>query len=64
MRVMDALHKRMERHGLTLHPEKTRLFAFSPPRGVGSRKSCLSNALISLCMWMCAGIELAQQIGE
>jgi RNA-directed DNA polymerase len=32
-RVMDALHKRMVKHGLTLHPEKTRLLAFHPPQG-------------------------------
>ena len=29
--VMDVLPKRMAKYGLTLHPEKTRLFAFSPP---------------------------------
>lgn len=32
-RVMEALHKRMEKYGLVLHPDKTRLFAFTPPSG-------------------------------
>ncbi|WP_395857393.1 group II intron reverse transcriptase/maturase [Cystobacter fuscus] len=31
-RVMEVLPKRMERYGLTLHPEKTRLLEFRPPR--------------------------------
>jgi RNA-directed DNA polymerase len=30
-RVMDALPKRFERYGLTLHPDKTRLVAFERP---------------------------------
>ena len=30
-RVMDVLPKRMERYGLRLHPEKTRLIAFERP---------------------------------
>jgi len=30
-RVMDVLPKRFERHGLTLHPEKTRLVPFKRP---------------------------------
>jgi group II intron reverse transcriptase/maturase len=32
-RVMAVLHKRMSRYGLTLHPEKTRLFPFQRPKG-------------------------------
>ncbi len=33
MRVLEVLGKRMERHGLALHPEKTRLVAFARPPG-------------------------------
>jgi group II intron reverse transcriptase/maturase len=32
-RVLEVLAKRFERFGLTLHPEKTRLVRFYPPRG-------------------------------
>ena len=31
-RVLDVLPKRFGRYGLTIHPEKTRLVAFQPPR--------------------------------
>lgn len=31
-RVLEVLHKRMARYGLTLHPEKTRLIPFARPR--------------------------------
>ena len=31
-RVFETLPKRLERYGLTLHPQKTRLFPFHPPR--------------------------------
>ena len=31
-RVMTVLGKRLERHGLALHPDKTRLIAFERPR--------------------------------
>jgi len=36
-RVLDVLHKRMGRYGLTLHPEKTKLVDFRcpPPKGMG-----------------------------
>jgi hypothetical protein len=30
-RVMDVLPRRMQRYGLTLHPDKTRLLPFGPP---------------------------------
>ncbi len=30
-RIMDVLPKRMRKHGLTVHPEKTRLVRFEPP---------------------------------
>jgi RNA-directed DNA polymerase len=32
-RVMEVLPKRMQRYGLTLHPDKTRLLEFRPPPG-------------------------------
>ena len=31
-RIMDVLPKRMSKYGLTVHPEKTRLVRFQPPR--------------------------------
>ena len=31
-RVMDVLPRRLGKYGLTLHPEKTRLLRFTPPR--------------------------------
>ena len=34
-RVMDVLPKRFGKYGLTLHPEKTRLLRFEPPRDKG-----------------------------
>lgn len=34
-RVMEVLPKRFAHFGLTLHPEKTRLVPFQPPRGPG-----------------------------
>ena len=38
-RVMEALHKRMAKHGLRLHAEKTRLFPFNrPPSGQSGGK--------------------------
>jgi len=37
-RVMEVLPKRMGRFGLELHPDKTRLLAFTPPRNDGDRK--------------------------
>lgn len=33
LRVLEVLGKRLERHGLALHPEKTRLVAFARPPG-------------------------------
>lgn len=37
-RVMEVLPKRMARFNLTLHPDKTRVFPFHPPRGQGGGK--------------------------
>jgi group II intron reverse transcriptase/maturase len=36
-RVYKTLFKRFEKYGLTIHPEKTRLFYFGPPRDNGER---------------------------
>jgi RNA-directed DNA polymerase len=38
-RVMRVLAKRFEKHGLRLHPDKTRLVRFQPPTGGGSKGS-------------------------
>jgi group II intron reverse transcriptase/maturase len=35
-RIMDVLPKRMSKYGLTVHPEKTRLVRFRPPRAADS----------------------------
>lgn len=37
MRVMAVLGKRLERYGLALHPDKTRVFRFAPPEA-GEKK--------------------------
>lgn len=37
-RVMDVLPKRLGKYGLTLHPEKTRLLRFAPPREGGQEQ--------------------------
>ena len=50
-RVMDALHKRMEKYGLTLHPEKTRLFAFSPPSGDDDGKGNATFDLLGFTLY-------------
>lgn len=38
-RVMEALHKRLEKFGLQLHPEKTKLIDFTKPTGANDRKA-------------------------
>ena len=35
-RIMEVLPKRMSKYRLTVHPEKTRLVRFQPPRGEAS----------------------------
>jgi RNA-directed DNA polymerase len=35
-RIMEVLPKRMSKYGLTVHPEKTRLVRFQPPRATDS----------------------------
>jgi RNA-directed DNA polymerase len=37
-RVEEALHRRMQKYGLALHPDKTRLIAFRPPDDPGDGK--------------------------
>jgi RNA-directed DNA polymerase len=39
-RVLDVLGKRLERYGLTLHPDKTRFIDFRPERQGGTHPDC------------------------
>lgn len=39
-RVLEVLGKRLERHGLTLHPDKTRFIDFRPEREGGAQPDC------------------------
>jgi len=39
-RVLEVLGKRLERYGLTLHPDKTRFIDFRPERRGGSHPGC------------------------
>jgi RNA-directed DNA polymerase len=39
-RVLEVLGKRLERYGLTLHPDKTRFIDFRPERQGGTRPDC------------------------
>jgi len=51
-RVLTVLSKRMERFGLTLHPQKTRLLDFrGPPRLRGEGKSPTSFAFLGFCWY-------------
>ena len=50
-RVTDALHKRMEKYGLALHPEKTRLFAFTPPSGDEDDKGSATFDLLGFTLY-------------
>src|SRR5687767_11757068 len=51
-RVMAVLSKRMERFGLTLHPQKTRLLDFRrPPRSRGEGKSLTSFDFLGFCWY-------------
>jgi len=49
--VMQLLHKRMEQYGLTLHPEKTRLFAFTPPGGDDEGKGSATFDLLGFTLY-------------
>jgi hypothetical protein len=51
VRVERALRKRMEKHKLTLHAEKTRLFPFAPPSGGGNRGSATFDFLGFTAYW-------------
>ena len=51
-RVMAVLSKRMERFGLTLHPQKTRLLDFrGPPRSRGAGKSPTTFDFLGFCWY-------------
>lgn len=50
-RVMDALHQRMEKYGLALHPEKTRLLPFSPPSGDDDGKGSATFDLLGFTLY-------------
>jgi RNA-directed DNA polymerase len=50
-RVMEVLHKRMEKYGLTLHPEKTRLFVFQPRRVDDGKGSATFDLLGFTLYW-------------
>ena len=61
-RVMDVLGKRLERYGLTLHPDKTRLLPFrrpsgrpnSTPRSAGdSGATSTTSASAAICVACC-----------
>jgi RNA-directed DNA polymerase len=39
-RVLEVLGKRLERYGLTLHPDKTRFIDFRPQRSGGTQAGC------------------------
>ncbi len=39
-RVLEVLGKRLERYGLTLHPDKTRFIDFRPQRSGGTQSGC------------------------
>ena len=50
VRVKKALEQRMARHGLTLHPEKTRLVPFQPPPG-GTGKGTTTLDFLGFTMY-------------
>jgi RNA-directed DNA polymerase len=43
-RVLEVLGKRLERHGLTLHPDKTRFIDFRPKGSGGTHPDCKESA--------------------
>ena len=52
-RVMKALTERMAKYGLTLHPEKTRLLEFRPPKkGEGNKGTASFDFLGFTAHWM------------
>lgn len=50
-RVSEALHQRMAKYGLALHPEKTRLFAFVPPSGDDVGKGSTTFDLLGFTLY-------------
>ena len=53
-RVLEVLHKRMAKYGLTLHPDKTRLIAFKRPRhGQSDRSGPGTFDFLGFTMYWC-----------
>jgi RNA-directed DNA polymerase len=53
-RVLEVLHKRMARYGLTLHPDKTRLIPFERPRyGENGRSATGTFDFLGFTMYWC-----------
>jgi group II intron reverse transcriptase/maturase len=50
-RVVEVLPKRMAKYGLALHPDKTRLFAFTPPNGDGGGKGSETFDLLGFTLY-------------
>jgi RNA-directed DNA polymerase len=50
-RVMDVLHQRMEKYGLTLHPDKTRLLPFAPPNDDDDGKGSATFDLLGFTLY-------------
>jgi group II intron reverse transcriptase/maturase len=54
VRVLKVLHKRMEKYGLALHPEKTRLIPFVRPRkGQNGRSGSGTFDFLGFTMYWC-----------
>jgi len=54
VRVLDGLHKRMSKYGLTLHPDKTRLTPFVRPRsGQNDRSGPGTFDFLGFTMYWC-----------
>lgn len=51
-KVMEVLPKRMGKYGLTLHPDKTRLFSYKPPSGSKRSGTSTFDFLGFTCYWM------------
>jgi len=53
-RVLEVLHKRMAKYGLTLHPDKTRLIPFERPRvGASGRSGSRTFDFLGFTMYWC-----------
>lgn len=50
-KVMREIHERMQRHGLSLHPEKTRLVPFARPWGRGGKGTATFDFLGFTVSW-------------